>query len=129
VSNYKYFTDAEVQGLDRELCAKLDLARSIAGVPFEITSGLRTPDQNAALKGSASDSSHLRGLAVDLAVFGDDHAFNRMILGLVQAGLGDRMGFYYELDGTKLIPRHIHVDSDASLPPQVTWNLLEQNGC
>lgn len=126
MSQYHYFTDAEVSGLDKELCAKLDLARDKAGVPFVITSGLRTADQNSALSGSVSDSAHLKGLAVDLEVSGDDHVLNRMMYGLYQAGFC-RIGLYFVIEGSKLIPHHLHVDLDASKPQEVTWSLLEMN--
>src|SRR5690348_14360557 len=39
VSNYKYFSDDEIKGLDLELCAMLDRARGLAGLPFIITCG------------------------------------------------------------------------------------------
>lgn len=126
MSQYHYFTDAEVVGLDKELCAMLDLARDKAGVPFVITSGLRTADQNSALSGAVSDSAHLKGLAVDLEVSGDDHALNRMMYGLDLAGFC-RIGLYFSIEGSTLMPRHIHVDVDTSKPQQVTWSLIEQN--
>lgn len=129
VANYKYFTDSELEGLDKELCARLDMARDKAGVPFRITSGKRTSEQNASLRGAVSDSAHLAGLAVDLAT-GDNHIKNRIIYGLCVAGLGDRIGEYFAVDPSdenNLIPHHIHVDIDASKPQQVTWAKKEQN--
>lgn len=129
LSNYKYFSDQEVAGLDKELCAKLDMARDKAGVPFIITCGLRTPKQNACLHGAVSDSAHLKGLAVDLAT-GDDHMKNRIVEGLILAGLSARWGEYFVIDAAApdhLVPHHIHVDIDPSLPQNVTWALKEQN--
>jgi zinc D-Ala-D-Ala carboxypeptidase len=121
MGNYRYFTDEELKGLDKELCAMLDQARDKAGVPFVITSGLRTASANDALAGSVSDSAHLSGLAVDLAVNGDDHTLNRMMYGLTVAGF-DRIGLYFRIQGSKLIPAHVHVDISRVLPPQVTWS-------
>lgn len=129
MGNWKHFTDEEFEGLDKELCAKLDMAREKAGVPFIITSGKRTAEQNANLVGAVSDSAHLTGLAVDLAT-GDDHTKNRIVYGLCLAGLADRIGEYFTIDPTnpnKLIPHHLHVDCDTTKPQQVTWALMEKN--
>lgn len=129
MSNYRYFTDEETKGLDKELCAMLDVARDKAGVPFTITCGLRTADQNACLHGAVADSAHLTGLAVDLAMCGDDHIRERMEFGLCAAGFV-RRGTYFKPDVTnpvKLIPHHIHVDIDTSKPQQFSWALIEQN--
>lgn len=123
VSNYKYFSDKEVLGLDKELCARLDMARDKAGVPFIITSGKRSLEENAQLKDSVSDSAHITGLAVDLAT-GTDHIKNRVVYGLCLAGLGDRIGEYFSVDPAnpnKLVPHHVHVDIDTTKTQQVTW--------
>lgn len=121
----KVFSEAEVAGLQPSTVTKLIIARLKSGVPFIITSGKRTPETNAGLSGAVGDSSHLSGHAVDLHVFDDAH-FNVLIAGLNAAGI-TRMGFYYALEGTKLIPRHIHVDDDVTKPQNVTWSLIEQN--
>jgi hypothetical protein len=131
VGNYKWFSDAEVVGLDKELCAKLDMAREKAGVPFVITSGLRTPAQNACIHGAVADSAHLSGLAVDLAT-GDDHMKNRVMFGLTVAGLADRVGEYFKIDPTnpdRLVSHHVHIDImfDAQHPREYTWALKEAN--
>lgn len=110
MSNYKYFTDDEIKGLDLELCAMLDRARGLAGVPFEITCGLRTPDQNAALAESVKDSSHLTGNGVDLACADSATRYN-MLRGLLLAGF-NRIGIY---------SLHIHADNSPTLPPNVCW--------
>ena len=125
MGNWKHFQEGEVAGLDTELIAMLDMAREKAGVPFLITSGKRTPDQNAGLSGTVKDSAHLTGNAVDLAV-NEDHAMNRMLYGLYAAGFG-RFGLYFRLDGSKLIPAHIHVDNAKDKPLEVTWSLIEAN--
>lgn len=106
---YRHFRESEVRGLAPWFVHRLDRARSIAGVPFVITSGARTPEETAAA-GGVEDSSHDKGEGVDLAA-GDSRTRSHMIRGLVLAGF-DRMGIY---------PRHIHVDADATKPNHVTW--------
>lgn len=93
-----YFTDSEVAGLDKELVAMLEMARHIAGVPFFITSGLRTIESNLAV-GGMLDSAHLRGLAVDLRCHTSrDRYF--MLKGLFMAGF----------TRIEIATKHIHVD-------------------
>jgi len=45
---------------------KLDEAREIAGIPFKITSGYRSPQHNLDVGGRVG-SSHIKGLAVDIS--------------------------------------------------------------
>lgn len=145
MSNYHWFTDEEVTKwkLTGELWAGLDMARQKTvdldpakkGVPFVITNGLETTEHNKQIVGAVSDSAHLPGedglsKAADLATFGDHHIFNRIIVGLCLAGLGDRVGLYFSIDPEdkkKLIPHHIHVDIDKTKPMYTTWFLMEQN--
>lgn len=105
-----YFKPEEVVGLDIELCAMLDRARGLAGVPFTITCGLRTQAQNAALAESVQDSSHLTGNGVDLAC-SDSPTRYAMLRGLILAGF-NRIGIY---------SAHIHADNSPTLPPKVCW--------
>lgn len=107
---YTYFRDAEIKGLDPGLCLMLDRARGAAGIPFIITSGLRTPDQNASLPEAVQDSAHLTGNAVDLACQASDNRF-LMIRALILTGF-HRIGIYQN---------HIHADNSPSLPPDVIW--------
>lgn len=128
MSNYKYFQDSEIVGLDKELVAKLDVARGIAGVGFKITSGKRTVEQNGVLKGAVADSSHLAGLAVDLWVE-DHHTYCVMLKGLYAAGFR-RFGHYFtadQTDPTNFAPRHIHVDIDPTKVQDTAWCKREQN--
>lgn len=104
-----FFSPEEVAGLDQELVAKLDWARGRAGVPFTITNGLRTQDQNDSV-GGVQDSAHLRGLAVDIRCVSGDNRF-KMVNALFLAGFR-RIGVY---------DAHIHVDLDLSLPQEVLW--------
>lgn len=116
---YLFFTDAEVKGLDLELAARLESARHFADMPFIITSGLRTPEQNARV-GGVADSSHLKGLAVDLAIDNSLDLF-RCVSALYLAGF-KRIGIYFteRKDGT-LAPSHVHVDSDETKPQRVLF--------
>lgn len=109
VMKWTYFKDEEVAGLDKELVSKLDSARHVAGVPFTITSGKRTLEENQNA-GGVQDSAHETGLAVDLRVPDGTSRF-LMVSALLQAGF-KRMGVY---------DKHIHVDIDASKPQNVLW--------
>lgn len=128
---FKYFhpeTDPKIIGLDERLLVMLDSAREAAGVPFVVTSGKRTPDQNGVLKGAVSDSSHLSGLAVDLYV-PDASAYFQMLRGLYKAGFR-RFGHYFTVDQkdpNNFVPRHLHVDIDQSKPQDCAWCKKEQN--
>lgn len=127
MSNYHYFDDAEIAKwqLQPELWAMLDAARQKAGIPFIITSGKRTPDQESALKGGVRDSSHITGWGVDLAVT-DDHSLCLILIGLFSAGF-KRVGIYHD---SAMRPTHIHADADPDLlakTNEACWLLLEQN--
>lgn len=111
MANFKYFSPKEIEGLQGNLPAMLDMARGIAGVPFIITSGLRTQEQNDALPEAVRDSSHLMGYAVDLACSDSETRF-AILKGLFAAGF-TRIGIYK--DG------HIHADISPTLPPKVVW--------
>lgn len=98
MSQYHYFSDLELEGLDRELAAKLDMARGIAGVPFRLTSttgGVHAPN-----------SAHYKGLAVDIGLGHLAEGFERntvrwaMLKGLFAAGF----------QRIECAPGHIHVD-------------------
>lgn len=110
VGKYQFFTDDEVKGLDDGLCQMLSIARGKANVPFIITCGLRTPDQNSALAESVADSAHLTGHAVDLACADSPTRF-AMLKALLDAGF-NRVGIY---------SAHLHVDNDTTKPPNVCW--------
>ena len=66
MTKWKWFSDEEAQGLDYGLMVRLDMARELCGFPIVITSGRRTEEQNQNA-GGTKESSHLKGLAVDLA--------------------------------------------------------------
>jgi zinc D-Ala-D-Ala carboxypeptidase len=104
-----WFSDEEVKGLDPALVSLLDYARERAGVQFKITSGLRTPEQNAAI-GGAPNSAHLRGLAVDLAC-ADSYMRYHMVRALLKVGFAR----------LEVSPRHLHVDIADDLPQPILW--------
>ena len=93
------------------LVKALNVARSLADVPFVIDSGVRCKKHNESKAvGGSPTSSHLKGWAVDIRV-PDSHTRNRVIEGLVLAGF-DRYGVY---------PTFIHADMDPDKEPEVTW--------
>ena len=109
---YKYFKPEEVEGLNEEFCAKLDQARHLAGIPFKITSGLRTLEKNQSIVGAVPDSAHLKGLAVDLAV-SNSHEVSVIIDAAKAVGI-TRRGIYVN---KAFEPVHVHLDLD---PEKVT---------
>jgi uncharacterized protein YcbK (DUF882 family) len=106
----KYFSDDEVVGLNETLCQMLDNARGLAGIPFLITSGLRSEADNALLPESVKESSHITGEAVDLRC-ADSLTRFLMLKALYSVGF-NRIGLY---------SAHIHADVSKTLPQNVTW--------
>ena len=69
--SYSEFDSPDLPGsgktkMSTEFIHKLDRIRERAGFPFIITSGYRTDSHNAAV-GGVSNSSHKKGLAVDIS--------------------------------------------------------------
>jgi uncharacterized protein YcbK (DUF882 family) len=79
---------------------KLESARVFANIPFKITSGYRTESWNEKV-GGVTNSSHTKGLAVDIAVKSDKDRF-LILKALIQSGF-TRIGI-----GSNFI----HVDDD-----------------
>lgn len=100
--------------MDRNFLVKIARGRQIANVPFKVTSGYRTQDYNRLLlqKGykASLDSSHCKGLAIDIAVTSSKERFiivNALIaVGLTRIGIGNTF---------------IHVDMDSDKPQDVMW--------
>lgn len=119
---YKYFTPEEVIDLDPEFVAKLDQARHLAGIPFVITSGFRTPEANKSLVGAVPESAHTKGLAVDLAV-SNSHEVSLIIDAAKAVGI-TRRGIYVNKDWQ---PIHIHLDVDTEKVSEVVFIKQEAN--
>lgn len=111
----KFFKESELAckcgcglaSLDVTLLSRLDKAREIAGIPFKINSGRRCVKHNESCGGS-KNSSHLRGLAVDIACISDQTRWV-IIRSLIQAGF-TRIG---------VAKTFIHVDVDPTKPSAV----------
>lgn len=87
----------------------LDNARGHACIPFVITSGYRCEKHNAEV-GGVKNSSHLKGLAADIACSSTTQKA-KIIKGLYLAGftrVGIGGGF-------------VHADCDPSLPADQLW--------
>jgi len=84
-------------------------ARFTAGIPFVIRSWTRCPDHNRA-EGGVADSSHLRGLAVDIATR-DSHERFVILRALMQAGF-PRFGIH---------ANYIHVSNNPDKPSGIAW--------
>lgn len=110
---YKYFKPNEITGLKPELVQKLDEARGLAGVPFPIGSGLRTPDKNAAV-GGVENSAHLTGEAADIRCT-DSVKRLKMLKAFLQVGF-TRIGIGKDF---------IHVDISKTLPQNVIWTYYQ----
>lgn len=114
----KYFTysefdspdvDGSGQMMDKELLQMLDTAREIYGKAITITSGFRTEEHNMKV-GGTQNSSHLRGLAADLACTTSADRYD-LLDSLFKAGF-NRIG---------IADTFIHVDIDPEKTPFLIW--------
>ena len=108
---YKYFKESEIKGLQPELVSLLDKCREEAGVPFSITSGFRTSEENAALPDAVPDSAHLDGLAVDIKCL-DSSSRWKIVNAAIKVGF-KRIGI-----GNKFV----HLDVDLLKPQNCIWH-------
>ena len=100
---YKYFKESEIVGLSDQLVQILDKSRELSKTSYIITSGYRTKEVNKAV-GGVSNSSHTKGLAVDLAC-SDNFKRTAILSGLYNCG----SDLFIEV-----CSKHIHVDIDSS---------------
>ncbi len=111
--NYSEFDSPDVQGsgqlMDKTLLDMLDEIREIVGEPIIITSGFRTPAHNEAV-GGKEQSSHLKGLAVDIAVRHSRMRF-KLIDALLEVGV-NRIG---------IADNFVHIDIDPDKDKNVIW--------
>lgn len=113
----EYFTREEFEckcgcgknNMNLSLLMCLDKARGLAGVPFIITSGCRCSVHNEMIGGSPN-SSHVGGMAVDIAVPNSPARF-KILKSLIEAGFL-RIGIHKEF---------IHADIDGTKPGEVCW--------
>ncbi|MCB0743079.1 MAG: peptidase M15 [Ignavibacteriae bacterium] len=116
--NLKYFKRSEFDSPDlknsgvlmsSEILNMLDNARELANIPFIITSGYRTAFHNKKI-GGVKNSSHLRGLAVDIKA---DNSRDRFLIvcALLQVGFA-RIGIKDNI---------IHCDIDSKKDANVIW--------
>ena len=115
LTNFKIseFDSPDLVGSGEEMKAnfltKLQTARTMAGYPFTINSGYRTKEHNKKV-GGTPNSSHLKGLACDIAISNSSER-STILLALLATGF-TRVGI-----GSNFI----HVDLDLSKPQHVIW--------
>lgn len=111
VRNFRRGEFGHAEGIepDPKLVAMLDEARTIAGVPFEINSGIRTEQRNDQVGGKPT-SAHLSGHAVDIACRSSRHRF-LILRALIEVGFR-RIG---------VADTFIHCDTDPTKPQDVVW--------
>ena len=110
---YEEFDSPDVQGsgqlMNEELLSMLDVVRKKYGKSIVINSGYRTVKHNAKV-GGKPDSSHLKGLAVDIKCNNSVDRFKLYDIlrevGFKRIGVGKTF---------------IHVDIDKDKSPEVFW--------
>jgi uncharacterized protein YcbK (DUF882 family) len=111
--NYEEFDSPDIQGsgqlMDSKLLKMLDQTREIYGKPIRITSGYRTEAHNRNV-GGVSGSSHLKGLAVDIACIASSDRYE-LLYALIKVGF-NRIG---------VAKSFIHVDIDKDKSDNVIW--------
>jgi uncharacterized protein YcbK (DUF882 family) len=95
--------------MDQDLLVMIDKAREIYGKPIVVTSGFRTESHNEKV-GGVSSSSHLKGLAIDVACIRSKDRFE-MLTALLEVGF-NRIG---------VASTFIHVDVDKNKSQNVIW--------
>lgn len=103
---YKNFSELEVKGLKHEFVLLLDKARDIAGIPFVINSGFRTPSHNKTV-GGVPNSAHLTGLAVDIRARNGEEMY-LIVKAAIEVGI--------KRIGINRASQFCHLDNDLSKP-------------
>ena len=101
--------------VDMSLLYALQAVRDIIEIPMKISSGYRCVDHNKDV-GGADTSSHLRGLAADIAVYNSSQAFILM-RGIIISNRFKRIG-YGKMNSGELV---LHVDIDSTKVQEVLW--------
>jgi len=112
--DYHEFDSPDVQGsgqlMDKELLEILDEVREHYGKPIHITSGYRTESHNAKV-GGKPNSSHLKGLACDVACTNSRDRFHLI-----------RLFTEYGITRIGIANNFIHIDiDDIDKDSQVIW--------
>jgi hypothetical protein len=95
---------------DSELLEKLDYLRNLIGEPIKITSAYRCESHNDRV-GGKSNSSHLKGLAVDVKIFDSAYRF-KVLNTCLQEELFNRIG---------IAETFLHLDIDVDKTQNVVW--------
>lgn len=105
------YPDCPKHGMDGITMGRIQQARTIAGIPFNVNSAWRCLRHNRDV-GSKDDSSHREGYALDI------EAINMSQRGIIQGALRD-VGF--NRFGINRFKGFIHVDDDPEKPADVLW--------
>lgn len=104
MGNWKFFTDAEVAGLQDNLPAMLDMARGLLGQPIILT--FTTGGVHC------GNSAHYKGLAVDIGLGHLAEGFERDSYrwGLVKA--------LFDAGFKRIETAQLHIHADIGQPPE-----------
>ena len=101
--------------MNENFICMLDEAREKANIPFNITSGYRTPEYNQALREegytASKNSSHMKGIAADISASNPTARF-KIIQALLKVGF-NRIG---------IGENFIHCDTDTEKQQNLIWN-------
>lgn len=96
--------------MSETLLAMLDLLREKVEEPLVVNSSIRCEAYNASLKNSSLNSSHLKGLAVDIACECSTLRFKLV-----------KYGFAVGFRRIEVGPTWVHLDIDPDKPQDVLW--------
>jgi len=109
---YEEFDSPDIQGSGQMMCdtiiEMLDQVREEYGKPIRISSGYRTEEANLKA-GGVKNSSHLKGLAVDIKVKNSRERYKLLFI---------LMKYFHRIGVAKSF---IHVDIDEDKPQGVIW--------